>query len=78
MEMLRQLTGSRNTRPKILRPGALLGGDGPGQNLSGLILNSTAYSGGLAGDTMLDTLDRARNQVEVSGYKPDAVLMHPD
>jgi HK97 family phage major capsid protein len=62
---------------KLAEEKQLLGGDGTGQNLSGLILNSTPYSGYVAGDTVLDTLGRAINQVENVGFKVDAVLLNP-
>lgn len=63
---------------KLVEEDQLLTGDGTGQNLSGLITNSTAYNRGtVAGDTDLDVIRRAKTQVRDSFFEADAVIVHP-
>lgn len=58
----------------------LLAGDGVGQNILGLIPQSTPFDASYSqvGDTRIDTVRRAINQVRKSEYRADAILMHPD
>ena len=58
----------------------LLAGDGIGQNILGLIPQSTPFDASYSqvGDTRIDTVRRAINQVRKSEYRADAILMHPD
>jgi HK97 family phage major capsid protein len=62
---------------KLVEEDQLLKGDGTGQNLSGLITNSTAYSRAKAGDTAADTVRRAKTQVADSFFEADGVILHP-
>lgn len=57
----------------------MLNGDGTGENLSGLITNSTAYDSGLAaaGDTVLDQLANAALQVRLAKFPANGIIMHP-
>jgi HK97 family phage major capsid protein len=61
---------------KLVEEDQLLNGNGTGQNLLGLIAQSTGYSGPSTG-TLLDQLGHAMSQVETSGFKPDAAVLHP-
>jgi HK97 family phage major capsid protein len=57
----------------------LLAGDGTGQNLNGLIPQSTAYDtdGTQTGDTRIDTLSHALTQLEEADFEPSFVVVHP-
>jgi HK97 family phage major capsid protein len=57
----------------------LLTGSGTGGNLLGLLTTATPFdtSTTVAGDTKLDTLARAIEQVQASGFSPNAVVLHP-
>jgi HK97 family phage major capsid protein len=57
----------------------LLGGDGTGENLSGLITNATAYSApfAIAGGTMIDQIGLAILQTTLADYTPTGIIMHP-
>jgi HK97 family phage major capsid protein len=59
---------------KLVEENQIVNGDGTGQNLSGLLTNSTAYSGSLGG-TNIDQLGRAAEQVALSGFMPDAFIV---
>jgi HK97 family phage major capsid protein len=61
---------------KLVEEKQLLNGDGTGQNLSGLVLNSTPYSGSSSG-TLLDMLGSALSQLEAAGFKADRIIMNP-
>jgi HK97 family phage major capsid protein len=61
---------------KLVEEDQLLNGNGSGQNLSGLLMNSTAYSGSSSG-TVIDMLGSALAQVEAGGFKPDRIILHP-
>ena len=65
---------------ELVEEDQLLAGDGTGQNLLGLIPQATAYddSFGQPGDTRIDVVRRAINQVRKSEYRADAIVMHPD
>ncbi|MBR0129303.1 MAG: phage major capsid protein, partial [Neisseriaceae bacterium] len=58
----------------------IIAGDGTGNNFSGLLTNATQYvrpTG--AGDkiTVLDDLLAATLQLEMTGFKADAIILHP-
>jgi HK97 family phage major capsid protein len=57
----------------------LLNGDGTGQNLSGLIVNSTAFAAptGLAATQSIDTMRLAMLQAALSEYPATAHVMNP-
>lgn len=57
----------------------LLLGDGTGENLSGLVTNSTAYSAPItiAGGTMLDQVALAMLQASLADFTPTGIIMHP-
>lgn len=65
---------------ELVEEDQLLSGDGVGQNLLGLIPQSTAFDASYAqpGDTRIDIVRRAINQVRKSEYRADAIVMHPD
>lgn len=57
----------------------LLAGDGTGQNLSGLIPNSTPFdtSRQKVGDTRIDIVRRAMTQVRIAEYRATGIMLHP-
>lgn len=57
----------------------LLGGDGTGENLSGLITNATAYSAPItiAGSNMLDQVGLGILQTTLADFTPTGIVMHP-
>ena len=58
----------------------LLAGDGTGENLSGLITNSTAYSAPFDPDgteTMIDTVALGLLQTTLADFTPTGIIMHP-
>jgi len=57
----------------------LLSGDGTGQNLLGIIPQSTPFDDARrkVGDTRIDTIRRAMTQVRLAEYRADAILLHP-
>lgn len=57
----------------------ILSGDGTGQNLLGLIPQSTPYDTGRTrpGDTRIDIVRRAMTQVRLAEYRADAIVLHP-
>lgn len=57
----------------------ILSGDGTGQNLLGLIPQSTPYdlTRTRPGDTRIDIVRRAMTQVRLAEYRADAILLHP-
>jgi len=57
----------------------ILGGDGVGQTLLGIIPQSTPFNNALrkAGDTKIDTLRRAILQCRIAEFKPNAILLNP-
>lgn len=61
----------------IVEDRELLYGDGTGEHLLGLIPQASAYSRGKAGDTMIDTIRRARTQVRLAEYQADGVVLNP-
>lgn len=65
---------------ELVEEDQILAGDGTGQNLLGLIPQATAFDDAFSkpGDTRIDTVRRAINQVRKSEYRADAVVMHPD
>jgi HK97 family phage major capsid protein len=59
---------------KLVEEDQFLNGNGTGQNISGLLINATAYSGSLTG-TKIDILANAIEQVGASGFTADAVVV---
>ncbi|KQT57479.1 MULTISPECIES: phage major capsid protein [unclassified Aureimonas] len=58
----------------------ILGGDGTGQNLLGIVPQSTAFAFGtysLPSDTKIDRIRRAILQVRIALYRATAVVMNP-
>jgi len=57
----------------------LLGGDGVGQNILGLIPQASTFNDALrkTGDTRIDTLRRAILQCRIAEYRPSAVVLNP-
>lgn len=55
----------------------LLTGNGTAGNMSGIIANAAAFTGGATNATRLDTLARAATQLAVSSYEPSSIIMHP-
>ena len=64
---------------KVTEDDQLLNGAGTGQNLSGVITNSTAYSDNLADSDIseIDVLVDACRQVRDDEYQATAILVHP-
>jgi len=64
---------------KYVEENQILAGDGTGQNLLGLIPQSTAFNDALrkAGDTKIDTLRRAILQVRIAEYRASAIVLNP-
>ena len=79
-----QLESYINTRLRygleLVEEDQILAGDGTGQNLLGLIPQATAFDPAYSqpGDTRIDTVRRAINQVRKAEYRADAIVMHPD
>lgn len=65
---------------KLREEEQLLFGSGTGQNLHGLVPQATEFDGALrkAGDTRVDTLRRAIQQVRRAEYRATGIVMHPD
>lgn len=57
----------------------LLGGDGVGQNILGLIPQASIFNEALrkTGDTRIDTLRRAILQCRIAEYRPSAIVLNP-
>lgn len=58
----------------------LLGGDGIGENLSGLITNATAFSAPIdpaGAETMIDTIALGLLQTTLADFAPTGIVMHP-
>ncbi len=62
---------------KLEEEDELLNGTGSNGQLSGLITNATAFTGGQTNQKRLDTLLRAFLQVSLSEYEASGVVMHP-
>lgn len=64
---------------KLIEEGQILSGTGVGTDLLGLITAATIYDTGdnVSGDTPIDTIRRGIEQVQLSNYEPDAVVVHP-
>lgn len=64
---------------KYAEEAKLLGGDGVGQNILGLIPQATAFSAALrkANDTKIDTLRRAILQCRIAEYRASAIVLNP-
>ncbi len=62
---------------KLVEENQILTGNGSAGTLNGLTNNATAYSRGVTNDTMLDTLAKAKTQLELSNYVPDGVVLNP-
>ncbi len=58
----------------------ILAGDGTGQNLLGLIPQSTAFNETLrkAGDTPIDIIRRAILQARIAEYRPSGIVLNPN
>ena len=65
---------------KLKEENQLLFGDGTGQNLLGLIPQATVFDDALrsTGDTRVDTLRRAIQQVRRAEYRASGIIMNPD
>ena len=65
---------------KLKEENQLLFGDGTGQNILGLIPQATVFDDTLrtAGDTRIDTLRRAIQQVRRAEYRATGIIMNPD
>jgi HK97 family phage major capsid protein len=63
---------------KIVEEAELLGGTGTGGHLKGLATSATAYdvAADVGGDTKLDKLRRAIEQVQASGFVPNGVVLN--
>lgn len=63
----------------LVEEAQILAGDGTGQNLLGLIPQSTPFDVARAkpGDTRIDIVRRAMTQVRLAEYRADAILLHP-
>ena len=59
---------------KLVEENQFVNGDGTGQNISGLLFNSTPYSGTTSG-TRIDTIAAAIEQVGASGFQADAIVV---
>ena len=57
----------------------ILGGDGTGQNLLGIIPQATAFNNALrkVNDTKIDTLRRAILQCRIAEFRPNAIQLNP-
>lgn len=65
---------------KLQEETQLLSGDGTGNNLSGLIANSTAFDTSVvqpSTDTFIDVIRRAMTQVQLSFFEPSGIILHP-
>jgi HK97 family phage major capsid protein len=62
---------------KLKEEDELLNGTGTGGDLDGLLKNATAFAANSPHDTRLDTLRHAIEQVAVSGFNANAVVLHP-
>jgi hypothetical protein len=62
---------------KIIEENQLLNGTGAGGDLSGLLVNATPFAANSPHDTRLDTLRHAIEQVAVSGFSANGVVLHP-
>lgn len=65
---------------KLKEENQLLFGDGTGQNILGLIPQATVFDDTLrnTGDTRVDTLRRAIQQVRRAEYRASGIIMNPD
>jgi len=63
---------------KVVEEDQLLNGTGSGGDLDGLVTGATSYDTGddVVGDTKLDKLRRAINQVQVSGFTPNGIVLN--
>lgn len=61
----------------VVEEGAILEGDGAGQNLLGLIPQADTFDRGVSGDSKLDTILRAKTQVRLNFYEPNGLVIHP-
>lgn len=64
----------------LVEEAQLLAGDGTGQNILGLIPQSTPFDTARlkVGDTRIDVIRRAMTQLRLSEYVASAVVLHPD
>lgn len=64
---------------KYVEENQILAGDGTGENLLGILPQSTAFDDALrgAGDTPIDTLRRAILQVRVAEYRATGIVLNP-
>jgi len=54
----------------------LISGDGSGGDMTGLASAATAFTPA-SGDTALDSISRAKAQLETGNFTPDCVVLHP-
>ncbi len=62
---------------KLEEEDELLNSTGTNGELNGLRNQATAYSGAVTGDTVIDTLLRSVNQVNLSEFTADGFVLHP-
>lgn len=64
---------------KYVEENQILAGDGTGQNLLGILPQSTAFDDALrgTGDTPIDTLRRAILQVRIAEYRATGIVLNP-
>lgn len=55
----------------------ILIGDGTAGKLNGLVNQATAYSRGATNDSIIDSLAKAKLQLELSNYVPSGVVLNP-
>jgi HK97 family phage major capsid protein len=62
---------------KIIEENQLLNGTGSGGDLDGLLKNATTFTSNSPADTRLDALAHAIEQIAVSGFAANGVILHP-
>jgi HK97 family phage major capsid protein len=65
---------------KLVEENQLLNGSGSGNNILGLIAQSTPYDTNFSNtstDTYIDTVAHAIEQVQLANYDPDAIILNP-
>jgi HK97 family phage major capsid protein len=62
---------------KLVEENQILTGTGAAGTLNGLTNQATAYSRGVTNDTMLDTLAKAKTQLELSNFVADGIVLNP-
>lgn len=62
---------------KLVEEAEILTGTGAAGALNGLNNQAAAFTGGATNQTLLDTLAKAKTQLELSNYTPDGVVLSP-